>query len=182
MNALTTDPHLATTGTDADDAVLAAAGDTRAFERLYERHVPKIHSLARRMLGPEHADEVTQDAFVRAWNKIGTFRGDSQFGTWLYRLATNVMLAHRGTLAKQRSRYTDMEAAPHAASRGARPELKLDFENAIATLPAGAREVFVLYDVEGYKHEEIAQLLGITAGTSKSQLHRARMLLREVLS
>jgi RNA polymerase sigma-70 factor, ECF subfamily len=182
VHTLNPDRDLATIGTDADDAVLAAAGDTRAFERLYQRHVPRIHSLARRMLGPEHADEVTQDAFVRAWNKLGTFRGDSQFGTWLYRLATNVMLAHRANLAKQRSRYSDLDAAPNAAGRALRPELKLDFENAIETLPAGAREVFVLYDVEGYKHEEIAEMLGITAGTSKSQLHRARMMLREVLS
>jgi RNA polymerase sigma-70 factor (ECF subfamily) len=169
----------ATIGTDADDAALAAAGDTRAFERLYRRHVARIHSLSRRMLGPEHADEVTQDAFVRAWNKIGTFRGESAFGTWLYRLATNVILAQRSTLATQRRRYTDPETSlPLIAATSARPDLTVDFEAAIATLPDGAKEIFVLHDIEGYKHEEIAEMLGITAGTSKSQLHRARMMLR----
>src|SRR5207253_6244738 len=137
------------------DAALAAAGDTRAFERLYQRHVAKIHSLACRMLGAEHADEVTQDAFVRAWNKIGTFRGESQFGTWLYRLATNVILAQRSALATQRGRYADPETSlPTIATRSARPDLAIDFEAALATLPAGAKEIFVLHDIEGYKHEE----------------------------
>jgi RNA polymerase sigma-70 factor (ECF subfamily) len=173
------DSGSATIGTDSDDAALAAAGDTRAFERLYQRHVGRIHSLARRMLGPEHADELTQDAFVRAWNKIGTFRGESAFGTWLYRLATNVILAHRSTLATQRNRYSDPETVlPAIAAPPSRPDLSVDFEAAIATLPAGAKEIFVLHDIEGYKHEEIAEFLGITAGTSKSQLHRARMMLR----
>ena len=89
-------------GTDAADAILAAAGDTEAFERLYRRHAGRIHSLARRMIGPEEADDVTQDVFVRAWRKLGLFRGDSQFGTWLYRLAVNVILGKRGTVAKYR--------------------------------------------------------------------------------
>ena len=171
--------------TDADrfDAGLAAKGDTLAFERLYRRHVARIHSLVRRMLSADMADDVAQDVFVRAWQKLHLFRGDSAFGTWLHRLAINVILAKRGDLAKQRARFTDDELAfEHIATRPAMPETRMDFEAALAKLPDGAREIFVLHDVEGYKHEEIAELLGVTAGTSKSQLHRARMALRAGLT
>jgi RNA polymerase sigma-70 factor (ECF subfamily) len=167
---------------DAADAALAAGGDIRAFERLYRRHVARIHSLARRMLGEAEADEATQDVFVRAWEKLGTFRGEAAFGTWLYRLGINVLLARRAAIAKARDRFVEeekiIELMPARAAHG---DLRVDFDAAIARLPAGAREVFTLYDVEGYKHEEIAGMLGITTGTSKSQLHRARMLLREHL-
>jgi RNA polymerase sigma factor (sigma-70 family) len=167
---------------DASDAALAAAGDTEAFERLYRRHAARIHSLARRMIGPEEADDVTQDVFVRAWRKIGLFRGDSQFGTWLYRLAVNVILGKRGTVVKYRDRHeaTDIAELP-IASRRERIDLRMDVDSALETLPKGARQVFVLHDVEGYTHEEIAQMLDVTAGTSKSQLHRARMTLRQHL-
>ena len=170
---------------DADrfDAALAAKGDPLAFERLYRRHTARIHSLVRRMLSADLADEVTQDIFVRAWQKLGLFRGEAAFGTWLHRLAVNVILAKRGDFAKQRSRFTSDELAlAFSAARGASHEVRMDFESALAKLPEGAKEVFVLHDVEGYKHEEIAELLGVTAGTSKSQLHRARMALRECLS
>ncbi len=164
---------------DAADAALAGAGDTRAFERLYRRHAPRIHALARRMLGPDHAEEVTQDAFVRAWEKVSTFRGDAAFGTWLYRLAVNVILGRRGELARRRARLSEDERALHATPAAREtPALRVAFEAALERLPDGAREVFVLHDVEGYKHEEIAGMLGVSAGTSKSQLHRARMLLR----
>lgn len=170
---------------DADrfDAALAAQGDPVAFERLYHRHVGRIHSLARRMLDVDKADEMAQDVFVRAWQKLSLFRGESAFGTWLHRLAINVILARRAELAKQRGRFSDDDLAlDHIASRAVHHETRMDFEAALATLPPGAREVFVLHDVEGYKHEEIASLLGVTAGTSKSQLHRARMALRECLA
>ncbi|HUP88875.1 MAG TPA: RNA polymerase sigma factor [Longimicrobiales bacterium] len=170
---------------DADrfDAALAAKGDTLAFERLYRRHIARIHSLARRMLSHEMADEMAQDVFVRAWQKLHLFRGESAFGTWLHRLAINVILAKRGDLGKQRSRFSDDEfALDHLATRTVQHETRLDFETALHKLPAGAREVFVLHDIEGYKHEEIAELLGVTAGTSKSQLHRARMVLRDCLA
>lgn len=169
---------------DADrfDAALAAQGDTLAFERLYRRHVARMHSLARRMLSGDVADEIAQDIFVRAWQKVGLFRGESSFGTWLHRLAINLILARRADLAKQRDRYSNDELAlEHVPARTVMHEARMDFETALAKLPDGAREVFVLHDVEGYKHEEIAQLLGVTAGTSKSQLHRARMVLREAL-
>ncbi len=167
----------------ADDAALAARGDTRAFERLYRANAARIMSLARRMIGPELAAEVTQDVFVRAWEKLGSYRGEAAFGTWLYRLALNLMLSRRGQLALRRSREVQndelLEALP---SRPRSSDLGMDFESAIGRLPEGARHVFVLHDVEGYKHEEIADLLGVTSGTSKAQLHRARMLLRRNLA
>ncbi len=170
------------TENDAVDAVMAAAGDARAFERLYRRHVARIHSLARRMIGPDESDDVTQAVFVRTWEKLGTFRGESAFGTWLHRLAVNVILARRTSLGIERGRLKDGEGVTEAiASRPGRPDLSVDFEAAMAKLPGGAREVFVLHDIEGYKHEEIAGMLGIVAGTSKAQLHRARMALRGYL-
>ncbi len=179
MRALSENQTLAT---DGDDAVLAAAGDARAFERLYRRHVPRIHSLVRRMIGEELAAEVTQDVFVRAWEKLGTFRGDAAFGTWLYRVAVNVILGRRKKLGIRRERYVEGdEALSRLPTRPVGSETAVDFETAIQRLPDGARRVFVLHDVEGYRHSEIAQLLEITEGTSKSQLHRARMLLRERL-
>jgi RNA polymerase sigma factor (sigma-70 family) len=168
---------------DRADAVLAAAGDAVAFERLYRRHVGRVYSLVRRMLGGEHADDVTQDVFVRAWQKIGLFRGESAFGTWLHRLGINVVLARRAELGKARDRFLDDETVlDRVASRPVTVDARMDFEAALARLPEGAREVFVLHDVEGYKHEEIAELLQVTAGTSKSQLHRARMVLRQYLT
>ncbi len=162
---------------------LASAGDATAFERLYRAHVARIHGLSRRMLGSaEEADEVTQDVFVRAWSKLGTFRGESQFGTWLHRLAVNVILAHRSRRSTERTRWLDDEGALDLApARHAPAGLRQDLEAAMARLPGGARQVFVLHDVEGYRHEEIADRLGISTGTSKSQLHRARMALRGLL-
>jgi len=168
--------------TDAVDATLAASGDAHAFERLYRRHVNRVHSLVRRMLG-EEAEEVTQEVLVRAWQKLGTFRGEASFGTWLYRLAVNVTLNHRTARGRQRERFIEPpEGEFDGPARGGSAAQGLDFEAAIAALPPGARKIFVLHDVEGYRHEEIAGLLGITAGTSKSQLHYARMALRRTLS
>ena len=161
---------------------LAAAGDTSAFERVYRAHVAKVHSLARRMLGPGEADEVTQDVFVRTWQKLHTFRGDAAFSTWLHRLAVNVVIERRRAFAVQRDRMSDDPAAlDRIMVPPARADLAVSFDQAIEQLPAGAREIFVLHDVEGYKHREIASLLDITTGTSKRQLHRARMLLRNQL-
>jgi RNA polymerase sigma-70 factor (ECF subfamily) len=170
---------------DADlvDAALAASGDTHAYERLYRNHVSRIHSLARRMINPDVADEVTQDVFVRAWEKLSTFRGEAAFGTWLHRLAINVILGRRATLGIQRDRYQDGEDTfDQLPTRPVTPELGIDFESAIGKLPKGARQIFVLHDVEGFKHEEIAENLGISVGTSKAQLHRARMMLRRHLT
>jgi len=167
---------------DHTDVRRAAAGDQAAFERLYRAHVARVHSLSRRMLSDEEADEATQDVFVRAWQKLGTFRGEAAFGTWLHRLAINVLLARRAKTRRDRSREQDMGGDVDGIVGGvATPELGLDFESAIGRLPKGAREVFVLHDVEGFKHQEIADMLGVTSGTTKAQLHRARMALRRYL-
>ncbi len=164
---------------DAADASRAAAGDFRAFERLYRAHVGRINALARRMLSVDEAPEATQDVFVRAWQKIALYRGESAFGTWLYRVAVNVMLARRQVLKLERDRTVDDETVMDTlAGRPGTSDLSMDFEVAIGKLPQGARQVFVLHDVEGYKHEEIATFLGVTTGTTKAQLHRARMILR----
>ena len=168
--------------TDAADARLAAAGDARAFERLYRRHVARVHGLAGRMMGTGEAAELTQEVFVRAWQKLGTFRGEAAFGTWLYRLAVNLILARRTSRRIEWGRLAEDESLiERLPARSAASEHRLDLDTAIRRLPGGARQVFVLHDMEGYKHEEIAQMFGITSGTSKAQLHRARMLLRRHL-
>jgi RNA polymerase sigma-70 factor (ECF subfamily) len=164
------------------DVALAAGGDASAFERLYQTHVGRIHSLTRRMLGTHEADEVTQDIFVRTWQKLGQFRGESAFSTWLHRLAVNVVNEKRRSFAIYRERMSDDPAALDTITvLPARADLTVDFEHAIGQLPPGAREIFVLHDVEGYKHREIAAMLEIATGTSKRQLHRARMLMRRHL-
>ena len=164
---------------EAADVVLAAAGDSRAFERLYRRHVARVHSLVRRMVGGEaDADEVVQDVFVRAWEHVASFRGEAAFGTWLHRLAVNVVLNWRKSAARARHRLDDETPADAIVGRREPGEERMDLEDAIGRLPPGARQVFVLHDVEGFRHEEIAELLEVTTGTTKAQLHRARMLLR----
>jgi RNA polymerase sigma-70 factor (ECF subfamily) len=176
------EPERTPAAADLEDVQRARNGDARAFERLYRAHQGRIHGLVRRMMGADHANEVTQDVFVRAWEKLGTFRGESAFGTWLYRLAVNVILGRRAWLGVQRGRMDTTEGALEAvAARPAGTEMSLDFESAVEHLPGGAREVFVLHDVEGYKHDEIAGMLGVTTGTTKAQLHRARMILRRHL-
>lgn len=166
------------------DVLAAATGDRRAFERVYRLHVERVFSICARMLGDRvAAEEVTQDVFVRVWEKLPGFRGDSAFSTWLHRVAVNVVLTQRKTVGIQQARTIDdenaIESAPSApVSVGDR----LDLESAIARLPKGARHIFVLHDVEGFTHEEIGVQLGITPGGSKAQLHRARLLLRAALS
>jgi RNA polymerase sigma-70 factor, ECF subfamily len=169
-------------GPDLGDYVAeAAAGDVHAFEALYRLHVPKVHSLVRRMTAGREADELTQDVFVRAWQKLASFRGGSSFGTWLHRLAVNVVIERFRTDAVRRKRLVDGdELFERIPARQRSGDMVMDFETALAGLPDGARRIFVLHDVEGYKHREIAELLGISAGTSKAQLHRARMMLRRV--
>lgn len=168
---------------DARDVGLAVAGDHEAFERVYRRHVARIHSLCCRLVGHELAEELTQDVFVRAWEKLDLFKGRSSFGTWLYRLAINVCLGERERVGKQAARFGgDGSELDRATGRRDRPDHRVDLVRALDRLPAGARTVFVLHDVEGYKHREIGQVLGIAEGTSKSQLHEARMTLRNYLS
>jgi RNA polymerase sigma factor (sigma-70 family) len=179
---LSTDAITAAMDAETADVALAQSGDGRAFERLYRTHVPRVLGLVRRMLDGTHADDVTQDVFVRAWEKLHTFRGEAAFGTWLHRLAVNVILARRKTLGGERRRfYEDGEVLEQVAGRVETHEHGLDFEDAISRLPEGARQVFLLHDVQGFRHEEIAKLLGIVPGTSKSQLHHARMALRKYL-
>jgi RNA polymerase sigma-70 factor (ECF subfamily) len=176
---------------NAADVALAASGDRQAFERLYRANVNRVFALCVRMIGDRAAaEELTQDVFVRAWQKLALFRGDSAFTTWLHRLAVNVVLNARKSEGRQRRRFGagEAEAAaggenePSIAARAETPGEAIDLEAAIALLPPGARRVFVLHDVQGFKHEEIAEMLDITAGGSKAQLHRARLLLREALN
>lgn len=164
---------------DRSDAALAQAGDHEAFERLYRSHVARVHSLARWLLGTDDVDDAVQEVFIRAWWKLGTFSGRSSFGTWLHRVAVNLLVRRRERRSIRWDREPSIEPAMLAATAPVdRPDLRVAIEAAVETLPAGAREVFVLHDMEGYRHEEIGDLLGIDAGTSRSQLHRARMALR----
>jgi RNA polymerase sigma-70 factor (ECF subfamily) len=173
----------------AQEVARATAGDRQAFEKLYRVHVNRVFALCVRMTNDRSAaEELTQDVFVRAWQKLSLFRGDSAFGTWLHRLAVNVVLNARKSEGRNRKRFGSKEAGDDEEPLEARltgpaftPGLAIDLEQAIGMLPPGARKVFVLHDVEGYKHEEIAEQLSITTGGSKAQLHRARMLLRKAL-
>ena len=163
----------------------AQAGDQTAFRDLYYQLAGRVYALCLRLTGDAGAaEERTQDVFVRAWDKLRSFRGESAFGTWLHRLAVNVVMNEQRTRSRRERRVTPM-ADPETLERGRGGEgsagLNIDLERAIATLPEGAREVFVLYDIEGYSHAEIAQLTGIAEGTSKAQLFRARHMLREKL-
>jgi RNA polymerase sigma-70 factor (ECF subfamily) len=171
-------------GAELDDNYVAnaASGDVRAFEHLYRTHLPRVHSLVRRMAGGRDTDEITQDVFVRVWQKLGSFRGDSAFGTWLHRLAVNVVIERFRQEATRRQRLHDGEHVFDTLAAPVRSgDLSMDFEAALESLPDGARQIFVLHDVEGYKHHEIGTLLEISTGTSKAQLHRARMMLRRYL-
>ena len=169
---------------ESADVRLAAEGDHDAFERLYRDHVDRVYSLALRMTDEELAEDLTQEVFIRAWSKLDTFRGDARFGTWLHRLAVNHILSKRESVRKRQARHVPVQSivdrvtAPIRRSSGE----ALDLESALRTLPARAKEVFVLYDIEGYGHDDIAKMTGVSVGTSKSQHHRARMLLRERLA
>ena len=163
----------------------AQAGDLVAFERLYRENERKVFGLCFRLSSdPALAEELTQEVFVRAWRKLSSFRGESAFSSWLYPLTVNVALSERRSRRRRDARIvaTDDPASLERAPRSPAPEAGFDLEKAMATLPPGARAVFVLHDVEGRTHEEIAQLLGLAPGTSKAQLHRARRLLREALA
>ena len=166
------------------DVLSAASGDRRAFEQLYRAHADRVFSICLRMLGDRMlAEEVTQDVFVRVWEKLPGFRGDSAFSTWLHRVAVNVVLTRRKAVGLQRDRTVDDEAAIDSThARHVSVGDRLDLEAAVALLPTGARQIFVLHDVQGFTHEEIGEQLGITSGGSKAQLHRARLLLRAALS
>lgn len=170
----------------ADEAALigqAQRSDRRAFEALYRLHVDKIYGLCLRMTGNvSEAEDCTQDAFIQAWNKLGKFRGDSAFATWLHRIAVNTVLGRIRKSKREQDRIevvADTAPAPLASNDSG--DLR-DLSEAINRLPAGARHVFVLHAVYGYSHDEAGRMLGIAAGTSKAQLHRARRLLSQQLT
>jgi len=171
------------------DAVRAAverarAGDADAFEIVYRAHAGRVYSVCLRMTADAaQARELLQDVFVRAWEKLGTFRGESAFGSWLHRLAVNVVLGDRRVAARRAEDALEQDGGEQRAlpARSAPAGLRMDLEQAIAALPPMARQVLVLHDVEGYEHKEIGTMLGIADGTSKAHLFRAHRLLRETL-
>ena len=157
-----------------------------AFEHLYRTHAPRLFGLACRLVGRAEAEDLLQEIFLTAHRKLGLYKGESALGTWLFRLATNQCFDHlRSKRARmmQLTEAIDDEPGPVGSSAGAILGVvdRLDLERALAALPAGCRVVFVLHDVEGCEHKEIAQLLDISDGTSKSQLHKARLRLRSLL-
>lgn len=162
----------------------AQGGDRSAFEALYRAAVGRVYAVCLRMTGNRtSAEELTQEAFVRAWRKLGTFRGEAAFTTWMHRLAVNVVLGARRSGSRRPE--VSSEDEPAVAERSAPPIASveaIDLERAIAGLPTRARQVFVLHEIEGYRHDEIAELAGMAVGTSKAHLNRARRLLREALT
>ena len=165
----------------------ALAGDRHAFEQLYRSHCDRIYALCWRMCGGDKslAEDMLQEAFIRAWNKLHLFRGDSKFGTWLHRLTVNVVLSDKRIRVKRLQREQELGEAVERTMVGARDVtagLRRDLEAAIGGLPERARTVLVLYDIEGYRHGEIADMTGMAVGSSKAQLHRARKLVREALA
>lgn len=175
----------------AHDVTAAARGDADAFARLYDAHIHGLFAFCITLTGDrQDAKELVQDTFVRAWEALAMYRGESAFGTWLHRIAVNSMLADARSARRRALRVAieadlggavdaqplDERAAPHFD-----PEMALDLTHAIQRLPAGARTVFLLYDVAGYSHAEIAARLGLAEGTCKAHLFRARRLLRGML-
>lgn len=171
-------------GDEADLVRRAQVGDAQAFEALYRENADRVYALCLRMSGDgQRAEELVQDAFVRAWEKLGTFRGDARFSTWLHRLTVNLVLQTRRSRGRRRDREVtapDLEVFGRAAV-SAMPGTRVDLERIIAGLPEKAREVLVLRDVQGYKYKEIASMTGVTLGTVKAQIHRARALVQEAL-
>ena len=166
----------------------AAGGDVLAFEQLYRRHFRRVYAICLRMTGnPVEAEDLTQDVFVHLFNRVGSFRGESAFTTWLHRLTVNQVLMHFRKRSTKSEITTEEGETPEQIVRGtenpnAMPIVdRIALEKAIEQLPTGYRTVFVLHDVEGYEHEEIARMLGFAEGTSKSQLHKARLKLRTLI-
>jgi RNA polymerase sigma-70 factor (ECF subfamily) len=172
------------------DLALAAqcqAGVPGAFEEVYRTHAPRLFGLACRLVGRTEAEDLLQEIFLTAYRKLGLYKGDAALGTWLFRLATNTCLDYlrsRGARFGQLTDTLDDDVNVPGSNAGAVLGVvdRMDLERALATLPGGCRAVFVLHDVEGFEHREIGGLLGISDGTSKSQLHKARMRLRRVLA
>lgn len=164
----------------------AASGDRAAFEQIYRRHRDRIYALCWRLSGAQEqvALDLLQQAFLRAWRKLATFRGDAAFTTWMHRLTVNVALSDRRIRLRQTGPEVSLEEQPRgevSAGHTANVALRVDLERAIAGLPERARTVLVLHDVEGLRHKDIAELTGIAVGTSKAHLHRARQMVKEQL-
>jgi RNA polymerase sigma-70 factor (ECF subfamily) len=161
------------------------AGDVEAFEALYRQHAARLYTLACRMAGsPEDGEDLLQEIFLQVHRKLGSFKGDSAVGTWLYRLALNHCLDFVRSRQAKMNRLTetlDADTSFEPTARRDTPIARLDLERAVERLPAGCREAFVLHDVEGFDHKEVGQLLGIAEGTSKSQVFKARTKLRSLL-
>ena len=171
-----------------DDRLLvkrAQRGDRQAFEAMYRGHVKRVYALCKRLCGDGTlAEDMCQETFIKAWTGLASFRGDSAFGTWIHRVAVNTILGHRRwSDSREDLRAEDLSTVEPFTSGKSEPRswAALDLERAISRLPERARAVFVLHDVEGYRHREIADLTGMAVGTSKAHLHRARGLLREAL-
>ena len=172
---------------DLDEARLirrSREGDVTAFEGLYRRFSPRVFGLCLRMAGDAgRAEELTQDVFVRVWEKLHLFRGNRPFAPWLLTVANNVVISALRSRKRKESRESLADQLDHRADPAPRrdSDTGMDLEQAVRSLPEGARAVFVLHEIEGYRHDEIADLLGMAVGTSKAQLHRARRMLRERL-
>src|SRR5215510_11400538 len=169
-------------------AIAAGKGDMSAFEKIYERHNRRVYSLCLRMTqNAAEAEDLAQEAFIQLFRKIGSFRGDSAFTTWLHRLTVNQCLMHFRKRSVKLEKTTEEGDTPVQIVSGtenpnAMPVMdRIALDNALKQLPPGYRTVFVLHDIEGHEHEEIAKMLGVAVGTSKSQLHKARMKLRRIL-
>jgi RNA polymerase sigma-70 factor, ECF subfamily len=175
----------AATRADRDLAARCLAGDMEAFESIYRQHASRLYSVACRIAGsPEDGEDLLQEIFLQAHRKMGSFKGDSSLGTWLYRLAVNHCLDFVRSRRARMSRLTDSldaETAIEPTARRDTPIARLDLDRALERLPDGCREAFVLHDVEGFEHKEVAELLGIAEGTSKSQVFKARLKLRGLL-
>lgn len=182
------DKETATPPTDYALAQASAAGDMPSFEALYDRHHRRVYSLCLRMTqNTAEAEDLAQEVFIQLFRKIGSFRGESAFTTWLHRLTVNQVLMHFRKRGVRLEQTTDDGETPQQVVRGTEnpnqmPVVdRIALDKAIGQLPPGYRTVFVLHDVEGHEHEEIARMLGCSVGTSKSQLHKARMKLRGLL-
>jgi RNA polymerase sigma-70 factor (ECF subfamily) len=173
---------------DFDLTKAAAAGDMMAFEELYQRHHRRVYSICLRMLqNASEAEDLTQDVFIQLYRKVGSFRGDSAFTTWLHRLTVNQVLMHFRKRNVKFEKTTEEGETPVQIVPGTESPFKMPIvdriaiDTAIAQLPEGYKNVFVLHDVEGFEHEEVAKILGCSVGTSKSQLHKARLKMRKLL-
>ncbi len=173
---------------DFDLTQAASKGDMAAFEEIYQRHHRRVYSICLRMLqNAFEAEDLTQDVFIQLYRKVGSFRGDSAFTTWLHRLTVNQVLMHFRKRNVKFEKTTEEGETPEQIVAGTDNPFKMQIvdkmalENAIEQLPTGYKNVFVLHDVEGFEHEEVARILGCSVGTSKSQLHKARLKLRKLL-